>query len=298
VTARGLTGLVSGLVYVAAVSLAAHLASQARISPGISLGILQAGVGAGIAASGIVVFGLALKGDQSWQLVWVAQGLVSLAALVPVIRTLSRVREPQPAGRQGTSRPAGSIAGMTPTIAGYFFFGLGYIAYMTFIVALLRTHGAHGSTITLFWVVLGASAIVGSIAWGVIVDRVKGGLGPAAVLGTAAVGAVLPVLSDSATAAIVSALIFGSSFLATTTAVVVVARRILPAPAWTLAIGLLTTAFGIGQSIGPALAGAISDGPGGIKAGLGLSAAFLVAGSIVLAIQREPRETRTKIALG
>jgi hypothetical protein len=50
-------------------------------------------------------------------------------------------------------------------MASYGLFGVGYIAYMTFIVAFLAGHGARPGEISSFWVVLGAAAIAGGFAW-------------------------------------------------------------------------------------------------------------------------------------
>ena len=287
IAARGVVGLASGLAYVAGASLAAHLASQMRIRPGLSLGLLQAGVGAGIALSGILVFASLSSQHVGWQPMWIVLGVSSIAALVCAMWMLRAVREARRPGPGRTAPAIASLGAIIPALIGYFLFGLGYIAYMTFIVALLRLARADNTTVTVFWVVLGLSAFAGSIAWGLVLDRFRGGRGPAAVLGATFVGAALPVLSSSTVVAMISGVIFGSSFLATASAVMVVARRILPSHTWTLAIGVLTVAFGIGQSIGPSLAGIMSDGPGGIRSGLALSSAFLLAGTIVLALQRE-----------
>jgi predicted MFS family arabinose efflux permease len=222
---------------------------------------------------------------------WLVLGVATIAALLAIIRLLVNVREPSARRPPIRGDRTGAISLIRPTLIGYFLFGLGYIVYVTFIVALLRSNREGDSSITLFWVVLGASAVVGSIVWGLLVDHVSGGTGPALAIATTLVGAALPVLSSSSRVAIASGVIFGSSFLPTATAVIVLARRMLPSSTWTFAIGVLTAAFGIGQCIGPSVAGAISDGPGGIRAGLALSCAFLTAGVVAFAMQRE-RDTR------
>jgi hypothetical protein len=72
------------------------------------------------------------------------------------------------------------------------------------------------------------------------------------------------------------------------TAVTAVARRAVPAHAITAAVGALTVAFALGQCAGPILAGLLSDGPSGVRAGLAVSTAVLAAAVLVAVTQREP----------
>ena len=74
------------------------------------------------------------------------------------------------------------------------------------------------------------------------------------------------------------------------TNVTTVARRNLPMHQWTAALGALTVAFGLGQSVGPLLGGWLSDGGGGVRFGLILSAAILGIGILTALAQEEHRE--------
>lgn len=282
---RVIAGVASAVTFVAGAGLAAHLPARGRVGPVLALGLYQTGAGAGIVLSGVVTSPvLSLGGPHAWQAVWLLLASISIVVLAVVFPIVSRAGEPD---RTPSASRRDSLARFAPTLGGYFLFGMGYIAYMTFIIAFLQNSGAQTSTITAFWIVLGASAMVGSLAWGLVLGRFRGGWGPAAVLTVTLMGAAIPVLMASPPAAIISGVVFGSSFLATATAVNALARRVMPRDSWTWAIGLLTAAFGIGQLIGPWLTGRIADGPGGIRAGLGLSAAILLVGVVALAMQRE-----------
>jgi predicted MFS family arabinose efflux permease len=81
---------------------------------------------------------------------------------------------------------------MAVLLGAYTLFGAGYIAYITFIVAFLKSEGAGGGEVSLFWVVLGAAAVVAAFAWGPLLARLRGGRGPAAVMTVLTVGALLP----------------------------------------------------------------------------------------------------------
>jgi MFS family permease len=95
------------------------------------------------------------------------------------------------------------------------------------------------------------------------------------------------LVTDGFAAALVSAIVFGSSFMAGPTAATVLARRMLPAHGWTSGIALLTVAFSVGQAVGPLVAGALSDLEGGIALGLWLSVALLLVAGLIALTQRE-----------
>jgi MFS family permease len=88
----------------------------------------------------------------------------------------------------------------------------------------------------------------------------------------------------------ISAVLFGGSFLAVVAAATAVARRSVAQHHWAPAIGTLTVAFAIGQCFGPVLAGVLSDGPAGLRLGLSLSAGLLVAGAVVALAQPHPEQ--------
>jgi hypothetical protein len=63
------------------------------------------------------------------------------------------------------------------------------------------------------------------------------------------------------------------------------------------AIALLTTCFSAGQSIGPVLAGQMSQGPSGTRAGLLLAGVLLSVGTVVSVLQREIAAVPVKASL-
>ncbi|MFJ4254105.1 YbfB/YjiJ family MFS transporter [Microbacterium sp. NPDC090003] len=112
---------------------------------------------------------------------------------------------------------------------------------------------------------------------------------PAVVTLVVIIGVIPVLIWPGLLGALVSAIIFGSGFMAGPTAATVVAKRTLPASAWTSGIAALTVAFSIGQGVGPVISGAISDSTWGIAGGLWLSVALLLAAGIVVLFQRPPK---------
>ncbi len=283
---RLLAGAAGALTFIVGAGLAAQLgagASPRRVA--LLLGTYFAGGGLGITLSGLILPPLlAAPGPATgWRWGWAvlaAAALAALAGCAPAARALPEPPVP----------PAGSgrwpVRGLGPLLACYALFGAGYIAYMTFIVALLKHEGAGPGAVVLFWVLLGVCAVGGGFAWAPLLGRLGPGHGPAAVMAVVAVGALLPVLGASPALAAGSAVLFGGSFLSVVTAMTGVVRHALPPHQWTAAIGGLTVAFAGGQCLGPVLAGALSDGPAGVRAGLGLSVGILAVGALAALAQR------------
>jgi predicted MFS family arabinose efflux permease len=257
----------------------------------VLLGLYVAGSGLGIVLSGLVVPPiLAIAGRSAgWRIGWLALGVLSVAGLATASWAAGKVAAPAPA-RRGHS-PGWPARRFVACIVSYLLFGLGYISYITFVVALLVHEGLPSVVVSGFWVVLGISSILCVPLWGRAIGRLRGGRGPALVLAVVAVGAVLPLLGGGTPVALLSGIVFGGGFLAVVTAVTAVAREALPPPQWGPAIAALTAAFAVGQTAGPVLTGALSD-VGGVRAGLGVSAGLLGLGALIALLQREPGAAR------
>jgi predicted MFS family arabinose efflux permease len=284
---RLLVGITGALVFIAGAGLAARVAHGV---PGgassLLFGVYFAGGGAGIVLSAGLVPPVVDHGGGSWRAGWLVLAAASVVALGAAIPAALRCPDVQPA-------PARRVLGwpvrdFTPSFIAYAFFGAGYIAYITFVVAYLKSDGAGPHTIAGFWAVLGASGVVAGFAWGPALDALRGGRGPALVLLTTTIGAVLPpALSGSRTADYLSAVFFGGSFLAVVTSITNLTRRALPAHQVPASIAIATVCFSAGQAVGPVLAGVLSQGASGTRAGLWLAVAFLVAATVVALVQEE-----------
>jgi len=285
---RAISGASGAAVFIAGAALAAHLASNDSRRPALLLGVYFAGAGAGIVLSGAVVpVVLGATGPSGWPLGWLVLAVLALAGSVVAWLAAKDVAAP-PVSFGGIAR-GWDVRRFLPVGLGYALFGAGYIAYATFIISYLRHEGLGDGEVSAFWVVLGLASVVATFAWGPVLARLRGGRGPAAVMAVLLAGAVLPVVAGGSIAAFASAVLFGGSFLTVVTAVTDLARRMVPGHAITAAIGALTVAFALGQCVGPVLAGVLSDGAAGVRAGLMASAAILAAGLITSLAQREGR---------
>ncbi|MCZ2439443.1 MAG: YbfB/YjiJ family MFS transporter, partial [Burkholderiales bacterium] len=128
---RTATGVCSAFSFVGGGLLAARLASLASARAGLVLGVYYGGVGIGIIGSALLVPPLVDAQAARWPAAWLA--LAAAAALLTVLTaagTRGLVAPPPPAGE----RTRLAMRTLAFGLAGYAMFGLGYIAYMTFII--------------------------------------------------------------------------------------------------------------------------------------------------------------------
>ena len=145
----------------------------------------------------------------------------------------------------------------------YFMFGFSYIIYVTFFVAYLTSEaGLPPKKAGQIFALLGLASIMSGALWGSLSDVLGRRHGSLLAYLTVALSFLLIALWRSTTGAYVSSIVFGlsmSSLPAIKAAAVgdSVGGRLAPA-----ALGLITLIFGIGQSLGPAVAGWIKDATG------------------------------------
>ncbi len=283
---RGMAGFFGALSFVSGAALTSASAARSKgFAPPTLVGIYFAGAGIAVALSAPVV--PVLIDQLGWRGGWGVLGALSFVATAFACFSLRYAvgSEDSPAHRQGGRW---SPYPMLALLVAYSLYGAGYIAYATFIVAYLRAaEGASPLDVTIFWTVLGLASIAGAFIWSPILTRLRGGKGTAATVLVTLMGAAVPLVFPSHAAANLSAFCFGGAFLAVIAAVTTYARRTNIPSHWPNAIAALTVAFGFGQSIGPVLSGAFSDGPTGIRGGLWLSVFILGASTLIALVQRE-----------
>jgi predicted MFS family arabinose efflux permease len=280
--ARLLAGVGAALGFVGGAALAATVAQTQPARANFLLSLFYAGPGSGILLSGLIApFMLQGFGPGSWWIVWWAMTLLSIVMTIPLllvpINTDADIVDAAP-GKFAT-RP------VLIYLAGYFLFGAGYIAYMTFMIAYVRDAGGGAAAQSAFWCLIGASAFVTPWLWRRVLAMDRGGISTAIILGVNAIGAGLPLFGHSTALLTLSALVFGVSFFAVVGSTTAFVRFNYPPSAWPTAIAAMTIAFGIGQTLGPIAVGAITDAMGSLSYALNVSAATLAVGAIAAAFQ-------------
>lgn len=237
-----------------------------------------AGVGIGIAVSATLVAAM-LQAGSSWQSLWLASGALSLVA-TPVVAVLLRERAMSP---RAANNEAEETAGrnLLRLIVAYGLFGFSYVITATFLVAIVRSTPTIRPLEPVIWVVFGLAAAPSVAFWLRIATPV--GIPRAFALACLieAAGVAASVVWPSASGIFLAAILVGGTFMGLTALGLMRARALATANS-RRALAYMTSAFGLGQIIGPAFAGMLSDRLGSftvpsIIAAIALLAAALLA---------------------
>ncbi|MFE9576552.1 YbfB/YjiJ family MFS transporter [Nocardia sp. NPDC006044] len=230
---RLIAGISSAVIFVACAGVAARHGSS-RDAAGIAI----SGVGFGIALTGLLV--LAVRPFLGWQSMWLVSAALTVLLLLPAWRL--DIRPGRRAGK-ATVRSKGAWRAL---LVSYFLEGLGYIVIGTFLVAAIsdRRGPVVGAWI---WVVVGAAAVPATVLWGIAARRWRPAVAMPVALVAQCVSAVLPALSTAVWPAVLSAALFGATFLG----IVMLAIRIGGELSDGAAAAPLTAVYGAGQMLGP-----------------------------------------------
>ncbi|SHG89040.1 YbfB/YjiJ family MFS transporter [Pollutimonas bauzanensis] len=249
--------------------------------------IFFSGGGIGMLLSGAALPWLfSLTGAAAWPVAWLAIGAICVPLAIAAALAARAIAEPSVPGTQA-SWPWRHCAA---EFIAYFFFGLGYIAYMTFMIAWVNRHigeSAHLAAATsVMWIILGAMTLAAPLLWRRLFSGRRDGRPMGLALLVLALGAALPLLLPNLAGIWLSAMLVGGSVFMVPSAVTGFVKANLPAPAWGGALAVATSLFAIGQTIGPVACGWISDLTGSLSSGLAASAAVLFLAAL-LALQQE-----------
>ncbi|MEV0280798.1 YbfB/YjiJ family MFS transporter [Streptomyces sp. NPDC050610] len=241
---RLVAGAASALTFVIAVStMLTGLRAHAHHLVGWAFG----GVGAGIALSGLLV--VAVEAASTWRAAW-----LTCAALAAVLAALAWPLAPHrhAAEPSETARPAErprTRRWFVALLASYTFEGIGYIIAGTFLVAAIQ-EGVPGRLGGGAWIVVGLAALPSCALWTRLARRWSRPALLLAALIIQAVGIALPAVAGGPVPALVSAVLFGATFMGVSTIALSIGAH-LRVPR---AVALLTAGYSAGQILGPLLA--------------------------------------------
>ncbi|MGZ5819842.1 MAG: YbfB/YjiJ family MFS transporter [Burkholderiaceae bacterium] len=286
---RIFAGMSSAFIFIAGGVLVARLGALHPSRAGFLIGLYYGGTGFGITLSALLV-PITLSAAEAngvahaWQWPWLAMGFICLLATIVMAAPVNRMQEaPSHVGAKSQFR----LRHFSFGLAGYFMFGVGYIGYMTFVVALLKEQGMQAAAITSFYALLGLAVVASSRIWAGMLDHFKGGQSLSILNALLGVATLLPALTSAVPVVFISGFVFGAVFLSAVASTTALVRHNASPEAWSAGISAFTTVFALGQIVGPTIVGWIADGAGGLERGLIFSALALFVGS-VLAWQQKP----------
>jgi predicted MFS family arabinose efflux permease len=254
------------------------------------LGIHFGGLGLGIAFCSILIE-LTLS-QLSWAEQWKLMTLIGLLLVIPAWGWL-----PKP-NTSGLTSSGDRLQDNPPNrsflhlfMAVYFCAGVGYVISATFIVAIVdELPGMQGKGMWAF-LVIGLAAAPACILWDLIARRIGSINALTAAFLLKIIAVLIPALSTNVFLIMMSAALFGATFLGIVSLVLSMAGRYYPTrPAKMM--GKMTITYGVAQIIAPAITGVIAEYSGSYGTGLYLAAAVLVVGTLLMFVLRSV-ETRS-----
>ncbi|MFF0271644.1 YbfB/YjiJ family MFS transporter [Kribbella sp. NPDC004536] len=261
-TLRLIAGIASALVFVIAVSAVLPRLSSHHV------GWTFGGVGAGIALSGAVLAG------GNWRTAWWITAVLTLACTVPAWNLTG-------------SRPTSSVAPgrrsrhFNALLTSYTLEGIGYIIAGTFLVAAIN-ETASGPVGNSAWIVVGLAAVPSTAFWAALSRRWSRSTLLLSALILQALGIALPTVVHGVAAALISAALFGATFLGVANLAIALGTE-LQVPQ---AVAVLTVGYSLGQLIGPLAVGPLLHN--GYHQALLVSAAVVALAAIAALLVRHP----------
>ncbi len=292
---RCLTGLGSGAANIGAMGmLTAWFPASRR---GLATGIAVTGSSVAIITLGPVVPRLlSLQGSSGWRECWYLFGAATLViAVVCLLLIRNRAgaaavdlsaayggREKNPAPRGGTgwgavyrSRPVWHL-GLV-----YVAFGFSYIIYMTFFVKHLMAAGGYSrADAGSLFMVMGWASLICGLFWGSVSDRIGRKRTLVIVYLIHSLSFALFGLWTTPVGFTLSALLYGVTAWSIPAIMAAACGDILGPRLAPAALGFITLFFGIGQAIGPSVAGIIADSAGSFAPALLLASFVALLGGM------------------
>jgi MFS family permease len=266
------------------------LSRLARLGVPAMGGIIYAGPGVGIVASGLLA-SVMVAWDWRAAAGWLVFGVLALALSATAWRTLRggderlvRLAAPLSAAAGAGGAPAPALhhgpAEMAVFTVAYSLAGFGYIITATFLPVIARAALPGSAWLDLFWPLFGLGVTVGAL----LATRLPPGkdfrLLLAGCYGLQALGIATSLWSPSLAGFALGSLLLGLPFTAISFFAMQEVRRLRPATAASF-IGLLSAAYGVGQIVGPPMVAFLLRHSA--SAGAGFSLSLQIAASALLA---------------
>jgi MFS family permease len=288
---RALTGIGSGVSNVSMMGLLmAWFAARRR---GLSSGIAVTGTSLGLIFAGpLVPRLLSSYGESGWRICWFIFGGITLllAVVCPFLlrnhpseiglNPFGENSEDPPSRSKGEAIQWGRVYRSTPVWhlgMVYVAFGFSYVIYMTFFVKRLIAEGGYTPEAAgNLFMIMGWCSLLCGVIWGTVSDVIGRKRALIIVYLIHAVAFSMFALWPSPLGFTLSAILYGLSAwsipaIMTAACGDVLGPRLAPA-----AFGFITLFLGIGQALGPSVAGVLADTTGSFFS------AFLLAGGVAL----------------
>jgi predicted MFS family arabinose efflux permease len=231
-----------------------------------------AGLSLGIIGS-VLIIEAARATNYSIFVQWGLLGMVSFAMLGSAWLVLRTQKFDSAFSGQSSTAESGKLsnASLHRLIIAYGLFGFGYVVTATFIVAMARQFDNATLLEPLTWIVVGLVGAPSLFFWQQLSARIGVFTALRLAYGIEAVGVLLAGVASNAVAVVCGGALLGATFMAITAMGFNAARK-LAGMNQDKAIAWMTVSFGVGQLLGPAVAGRMAEMTTGFAAPSALAA--------------------------
>ncbi|TNM62905.1 YbfB/YjiJ family MFS transporter [Aliirhizobium smilacinae] len=283
VAIRFLAGLASALAMILTSSIVLPYARQGGKQGHVVNFLHFGGVGMGIALSSalaLIVNTSAGDAAHGWRINWLAGAAITLAAVLLVQWMLPRPHGPT---ERRVEPPLTWKLPLVLLTTSYGLFGFGYVITATFLVTIARQGDAGPIVEFLAWFVTGCAAAVSLLAWHPLAIRIGLARSYTVAMGVLAIGVVCSVLLPPTTGALFGGLLLGATFMVITAYGLQLGGKLAPESP-RRALASMTAAFGVGQIIGPLVAGWAAEKSGSFALPTLIATGVLVVCVVLAAI--------------
>lgn len=271
---RLITGMGNGSAYIPMLALPALWFSKNK--RGLATGIITMGTGIGLFLNGVLLPPIIGKASDGWRYAWFTLGVILIVTSFFCYALLRDNPKEMNTTMYGEEEFEKRIFNIDKPLATwivlikeielwklglvYFMYGISYIVFLTFFVAYLT--GEIGYTYKKageIFATLGLCSIISGIVWGWISDifgRKKGLFFASLVL---AFSYLISICWKDIMGIYFSAIVFGITISSIPTIMAAAAGEVTGGELAPAALGFITLSFGIGQCIGPGIAGWLKD---------------------------------------
>ena len=250
------------------------------------LGVFFSGIGLGIVLTAVLAE--LIKESFSWDQQWVIYGLVGLALIVPVWRWMPDYRAcalPRTGGTAGNDERSRFIVILQ---LAYFCAGVGYVVTATFLVAIAESMPELSGRGWLIWLIAGLAATPACWLWDVFSRRWGQWTALYLAYMLNSVSILMLILNTSMASVMLSAVIYGASFIGIVSMMLAMVGRVFPENP-SRPMSRLTFSYGIAQMLAPAVVGYLADVEGNYTNGLWLTLLVMALGVVMVHLARQAK---------
>jgi MFS family permease len=236
------------------------------------------GIGLGIVIGTVTVWIISMAG-LFWNHQWLIVGFIGILLCIPIIifipKQLDLVTETR-------SQIKSKVKTDFITISfGYFFFGVGYIIFGTFISAIARDSFEIPSYQYLSWIIVGFFAIPSVLFWDWISKKISIDFLLFLSCSTVTLGVSFLLFNNNLNYFLISCLLYGLGVPGSVALVLVEGKKRFIGNV-NISVAIMTSAFSVGQILGPYISGILIDLENNYKSSIFLAIICLVLSSILM----------------